>query len=136
MVTSVICSWLAPWGRMYLRKGGSHMKKMKKVGRFFYLLPYIVMPILISLIWHEELRDSFIIAYCLPLAIESWVVILYPICWILTIISFVLCFIECKRNKDKKGILINLGLLGVWILWTIVHVIAIMDFLANFTLVF
>ena len=112
------------------------MKKMKKVGRFFYLLPYIVMPILISLIWNESLRESILIAYFLPLGIESWIILLYPICWILTIISFVLCFIECKRNKDKKGILINLGLLGVWILWTIVHVIAIMDFLANFTLVF
>ncbi len=109
---------------------------MKKLGRFAFLLPYIVLPLFVMLFWHEELTEAVMIPYFLPFAIESPVIILYPVCWIVSIVSFILCAKECKRNNDQKGRKVNRLILLFAVIWTVVHIIACVHFIANFTIAF
>lgn len=109
---------------------------MKKPGRFAFLLPYIVLPLFVMLFWHEELTEAVMFPYFLPFAIESPVIILYPVCWIITIVSFILCAKEAKQNNDKKARTVNRLLFAFAILWTVVHIIACVHFIANFTIEF
>lgn len=109
---------------------------MKKLGRFAFLLPYIVMPFLVMQLYHEDLDAGMLFAYFMPMGIESPVIILYPVCWIITIVSFILCAKECKQNDDKKGRKINRLILLFAAIWTIVHIIAVIRFIANFAIEF
>lgn len=112
------------------------MNNLKKAGRLAFLLPYIVMPFLVMLLYHEDLDVGMLFAYFMPMGIESPVIILYPVCWIITIVSFILCAKENKRNNDKKGKLVNRLILLFAVIWTVVHIIACVHFIANFSIEF
>ena len=109
------------------------MQKLKKIGRLAFLLPYIIVPFILMLTWHEDFLSSLIFSYCLTMGIE-FPIILYPICWIVSIVCFVLCAKENKRNNDKKGKLVNRLLLAFAILWTIVHIATVIYSISSFTL--
>ncbi len=108
------------------------MNKLIKAGRFSYLLPYIIMPVVVMLAYHEDFQEAFIYSFLLFFGIESPLVILYPVSWIITIVCFIRCFIENKRNADRKAQIINTILILLTILWTIIHVLMIVQFLNNF----
>ena len=110
------------------------MNNLKKAGRLAFLLPYIVMPFLVMQLYHEDLDTGMLFAYFMPMGIESPVIILYPVCCIITIVSFILCAKEAKQNNDKKARTVNRLLFAFAILWTVVHIIACVHFIANFTI--
>lgn len=112
------------------------MKKLFEIGRFTFLIPYILMPFLLMLLFREDFQEAAIFSYCLPFGIESPVVILYPLCWLITIVCIIAVFVLCARSGDKKGILINCIILAVLILFVIVQAIVIVRFVAGFELTF
>ena len=109
---------------------------LKKIGRLAFLLPYIVMPFIVMLIYHEEYKTGMLFAYFMPMGIESPVIILYPVCWIISVVCFILCAKEAQKNSDKKGRTVNRILLILAILWTAVHIAAVIQFLRNFEMTF
>ena len=109
---------------------------MKKPGRVAFLLPYLIIPIFAMLFEREDLQNAVLISYYLPFGIESPIIILFPLSWIVSAICFILCAKENKRNNDKKGKLVNRLLFAFAILWTVVHIIACVHFIANFTIEF
>ena len=112
------------------------MKELKKYGRFSFLIPYIIVPIFIVLRWKESATEALLISFFMPLAVESWIVLLYLICWIITIVSFVLCFRESRKNRDREKRKINWILLGIILCWVTIHVFLIINFIRNFKIVF
>lgn len=112
------------------------MNKLKKPGRLAFLLPYLIMPVYAMLIEHEDLQNAVLISYFLPFGIESPIIVLFPVCWIISLICFIACAKENKRNNDKKGKTVNRLLLLFTVIWTGVHIAAIIVFLRNFKLTF
>ena len=112
------------------------MNNLKKAGRLAFLLPYLIIPIFAMLFEREDLQNAVLISYYLPFGIESPIIILFPLSWIVSAICFILCAKENKRNNDKKGKTVNRLLLGCTAIWTAVHIFAIIQFLRNFHLTF
>lgn len=112
------------------------MNNLKKAGRLAFLLPYLIIPIFAMLFEREDLQNAVLISYYLPFGIESPIIILFPLSWIVSAICFILCAKENKRNNDKKGKIVNRLLFAFAILWTVVHIIACAHFIANFTIEF
>ena len=112
------------------------METFRKPGRLAYLLPYLVLPVYAMLFEHEDLQNAVLITYFLPFGIESFVILLFPVCWIVSIVCFILCAKANKRNNDKKGKIVNRLLLLFTVIWTAVHIISIIQFLNSFTLTF
>ena len=112
------------------------MNNLKKAGRLAFLLPYLIIPIFAMLFEREDLQNAVLISYFLPFAIESPIIILFPLSWIVSAICFILCAKECKQNDDKKGRKVNRLILLFAIIWTLVHIIACVHFIANFTIEF
>ncbi len=112
------------------------MNNLKKAGRLAFLLPYLIIPIFAMLFEREDLQNAVLISYYLPFGIESPIIILFPLSWIVSAICFILCAKENKRNNDKKGKLVNRLILLFTVIWTIVHIIACVHFLENFTIEF
>ena len=108
------------------------MNNLKKAGRLAFLLPYLIIPIFAMLFEREDLQNAVLISYYLPFGIESPIIILFPLSWIVSAICFILCAKENKRNNDKKGKLVNRLILLFAVIWTIVHIIACVHFIANF----
>ncbi len=107
-----------------------------KAGRFAFLLPYIIMPIIIMSVYGDGFDVGFVFAYFIPMGIESPAIIIYPICWILSIVSFIICAVNSKKydnSKDKKTNIIIAVMAGIW---TIVHIILIIIFMNDFTIKF
>ena len=112
------------------------MNNLKKAGRLAFLLPYLIIPIFAMLFEREDLQNAVLISYYLPFGIESPIIILFPLSWIVSAICFILCAKENKRNNDKKGKLANRLILLFAVIWTIVHIIACVHFIENFTIEF
>lgn len=112
------------------------MNNLKKAGRLAFLLPYLIIPIFAMLFEREDLQNAVLISYYLPFGIESPIIILFPLSWIVSAICFILCAKENKRNNDKKGKLVNRLILLFAVIWTVVHIIACVHFLENFTIEF
>ncbi len=112
------------------------MNNLKKAGRLAFLLPYLIIPIFAMLFEREDLQNAVLISYYLPFGIESPIIILFPLSWIVSAICFILCAKENKRNNDKKGKLVNRLILLFAVIWTIVHIIACVHFIENFTIEF
>ena len=105
-----------------------------KIGRFAYLLPYIIMPLVVMIAYQEGLSGAFIYSYFLPFGIESPAIILYPLSWIVSLVCFILCAIASKKTKKGKGANIICAVItGIWI---IIHIILIVDFISNLTFTF
>lgn len=47
------------------------MQMLKKLGRLAFLVPYLVMPFCVMLLYQERLRAGLLFAYLMPLGIES-----------------------------------------------------------------
>lgn len=112
------------------------MNNLKKAGRLAFLLPYLIIPIFAMLFEGEDLQNAVLISYYLPFGIESPIIILFPLSWIVSAICFILCAKENKRNNDKKGKLVNRLILLFAVIWTVVHIIACVHFIANFSIEF
>ena len=112
------------------------MSRFAKFGRFSFIIPYIVMPVMITLCFNGSFSDALVYSVFMPFSIESPLIILYPICWILTVVCFVYCFIESRKNGDKKAKTVNIILFATFILLFVIHMILIADFIANFEIVF
>ena len=112
------------------------MNNLKKAGRLAFLLPYLIIPIFAMLFEREDLQNAVLISYYLPFGIESPIIILFPLSWIVSAICFILCAKENKRNNDKKGKLVNRLILLFAVIWTVVHIIACVHFIENFTIAF
>ena len=102
---------------------------MVKWGRFAFLLPYIVLPPFISSLYNISLLQAALINYLLPLTIEPYILILYPICWIISIA----CYIEHENmlRSSKLNIIYeymcgkSIGYQSFVIIWTVIHIICI-----------
>ena len=108
--------------------------KVVKIGRFAYLLPYIIMPVIVMIAYQEGLSEAFIFSYFLPFGIESPAIILYPVSWIASLVCFILCAIASRKTKNGKGTnIICTVITGIWI---VIHIALIVVFLSNFTIPF
>ena len=106
--------------------------KVVKIGRFAYLLPYIIMPFIVMIAYQEGLSEAFIYSYFLPFGIESPAIILYPVSWIASLVCFILCAIASRKvNKGKGTNIICAVITGIWI---VIHIALIVVFLSNFTI--
>lgn len=112
------------------------MKKLIRLGRFAYILPYLMMPLILMLGYAEGFSDAVVISFCLPFGIESPFVLLYPIGWIISIVCFILCAVENKRNHDRKAQIINSLLIGIAILIAVILVALIVYMINHFTIGF
>jgi len=111
-------------------------KMVFKIGRFAYLLPYAVMPAVAMICYDEPLADSILLTFAFPYAIESYVILIYPVCWLFSLISFILCFIAAIKSKEKKSIILNIVFAGITVVWTVLHIIIMVLALSQLTLVF
>ncbi|MBP0974936.1 MAG: hypothetical protein J6P20_02600, partial [Oscillospiraceae bacterium] len=64
------------------------MNNLKKAGRLAFLLPYLIIPIFAMLFEREDLQNAVLISYYLPFGIESPIIILFPLSWIVSAICF------------------------------------------------
>ena len=111
--------------------------KAAKFGRFAFILPYIITPIVLMLQYPEENKwDAFLYAFFLPFGIESPVIFLYPVCLTITVISLIICGKNSKKTDDKKEKRANKIITGVIIGIIILVILAVVDFIRNFRIVF
>lgn len=108
--------------------------KVVKIGRFAYLLPYIIMPVIVMTAYKESILEGFVYSYFMPFGIESPAIILYPASWIASLVCFILCAIASRKTKNGKGTNIICAVItGIWI---VIHIALIVVFLSNFTIPF
>ena len=108
--------------------------KVVKIGRFAYLLPYIIMPFIVMIAYKESIIEGFIFSYFMPFGIESPAIILYPISWISSLVCFILCAIASKKVQKGKGSNIICAVItGIWI---VIHIIMMIGFISSFTISF
>ncbi len=112
------------------------MIKAAKFGRFAFILPYIIAPIVITMQYNEDIKEAFLYAFFLPFGIESPIIILYPVCWIITIASIITCHKSSKETGDKKEKRVNKIITGIIILIAVLIILAVIDFVRNFKIVF
>lgn len=100
-----------------------------KIGRFAYFLPYIIMPLIVMALYQEEFSEAALLSFFLPFAIESSVIILYPLSWVTSVVCFILCAVESKRTgKGKVANIIFAIITGVLLIF---YVALILLFLFN-----
>ena len=58
---------------------------LMKVGRFAYLLPYLILPFVCMIAFHEDLPEAFLLTFFLPFGIESFAIILFPVSWLVSL---------------------------------------------------
>ena len=112
------------------------MNKAAKLGRFAFIWPYIIVPIVIMTQWDEDFKEAFLYAFFLPFGIESPIIIIYPICWMITIVSLIICHKDSKKTGDKKEKRANIIITAVIILIVVLIILAVIDFIRNFKIVF
>ncbi|MBE6851333.1 MAG: hypothetical protein E7504_06315 [Ruminococcus sp.] len=112
------------------------MKRLMKVGRFAFILPYILMPIIVMMQYSVPIEEGFAYTFFFFFGIESPFVLLYPICWIISIICFILCAKENKRNQNKKGQMINTAAIILTLLWVVIQAILVIYTINNFRIGF
>lgn len=108
--------------------------KVVKIGRFAYLLPYIIMPFIVMTAYKESILEGFIYSYFMPFGVESPAIILFPISWIASLVCFILCAIASRKTKTGKGT--NIICAVITGIWTVIHIVMIIGFLASFTIAF
>ena len=116
-------------------KGDTDMKsKIFEIGRFAYLLPYIIMPFIVMTAYKETILSGFVYSYFMPFGIESPAIILYPVSWIASLVCFILCaIVSRKTNKGKGANIICAAVTGIWI---VIHIIMMIGFISSFTISF
>ena len=112
------------------------MKSLIKAGRFAFLLPYLIIPFVLGLTYSENLSEALTYTVFMPLGIESPVIILFPVCWIISAVCFVLCFSENRKNGDAQAQKRNLALLIFTAVLAVIHIIAVIAFGSNFQIHF
>ena len=110
------------------------MKKLIKLGRFAVFLPYLILPVSVAAAYRESLEVGLIYTFFMPLGIESPVILMYPVCFVISLICFVLCAWDAKRENDPKGRKQNWILLALVIAILLLNVLAAAHFIANFSL--
>ena len=78
------------------------MKNIIKFGRFAFILPYIIAPILCVVFENEDQGDALFISFLLPFFIDGPVMLLYPICFGITIFC-VLRYRKIIRNEKQNN---------------------------------
>ena len=84
-------------------------KTLLKLGRFAFLLPYLIMPLLF-LMEGTDIGSGFAAAllctFVLFAALESPIVLIYPICWIISVFCFIrygkLLKAEQEQTEDPQ----------------------------------
>lgn len=112
------------------------MKSLIKAGRFTFLLPYLIVPFVLGLTYSANLNEALTYTFFLPFGIESPVIIVFPVCWIISAVCFFLCFRENRSSGDAKAQKCNIILLIVTAVLAAVHVLLIIKFAENFHIAF
>ncbi|MBO4459540.1 MAG: hypothetical protein J5715_00365 [Clostridiales bacterium] len=107
-----------------------------KIGRFSYLLPYLVLPFVAMIFYEEELQEALLLSFFLPFAIESPVLVLFPLCWSFTVLSFVMCFIYAHKSGKRKDMVLNIVFLVILFVFATIHIAFIFLFLTNLRFTF
>jgi len=103
------------------------MKKVIKIGRFSFILPYFIVPIICVLFENEDLKTAIIISVFFPLFIEPPISLVYPICFLISIICVVL---SLKKKSEKKAG--SIGIIIAIVLIIALSVAAAFYFINNF----
>ena len=112
------------------------MKTLVKCGRFAYLLPYVVLPFFCMFFFNVDFGSAWILSYAIPFAVESPILLLFPVCWIISVICFVRTFRENKGTQDSKAQKRNVFYLLLTVLWTLIHIVLMFLFITNFRMNF
>ena len=77
---------------IHIEAGGEHMKNLKKTGRWAFLIPYMVMPLIIVLADEEKIFLSVLYSWLFPVtwltyfkSTHIWL-LLVPLCYGVTIV--------------------------------------------------
>ena len=107
---------------------------LMKFGRFAWLLPYIILPFVVAIMYQNSIADGFLLTFFMPVGIESPAILFFPFCWLISLVCFILCGISAK--KTKKGKIGNIISIIVTALFTVIHVVIVLLFLLNFSISF
>lgn len=109
---------------------------LMKVGRFAYLLPYLILPFVCMIAFHEDLPEAFLLTFFLPFGIESFAILLFPISWLISIACFILCGKQSRKNNSRKEKVQNFVCAIITGVWATIHIGLIIFFIANLSLVY
>lgn len=80
------------------------IEKLAKIGRFLFLLPYILGPFIIYGNGKKmRFLKAFIRSWFAPFKIKMPLTLVYPFCWVVAIVSLVIC-IKSVKNTDGKNL--------------------------------
>ena len=105
------------------------MNKLIKIGRFAFLLPYLIMPIYCVLFENEYLETAILVSMLIPLLLDSPIVLVYPGCILISIICGIIS--SKKEPKTKKTFI---GIIIAIIMMIVLHKTMLVIFLRNFKL--
>lgn len=111
------------------------MKKYLKIGQFAFLLPYFIMPLII-MADGEPFINAIVFSLFLFFGIEHPVVLIYPICWIISVYCFIRCVKDSKKESDQTEQAKSKGCLTLFIVIVILNIITVAAFIANFEIAF
>ena len=109
---------------------------LMKIGRFAYLLPYPVLLVACLVFEHEDLATTLLLLFFVPYAIESYLVFLIPVCWIISIACFILCVIQAKKNKSRKEKVQNTVCGIISGIWAVIRIAMVFLFFLNITVLY
>ena len=109
---------------------------LMKVGRFAYLLPYLILPFVCMIAFNEDLPEAFLLTFFLPFGIESFAIILFPVSWLVSLACFILCGKQSRKNKSRKEKIQNIVCAIITGVWATLHIGIIIIFLLNLRVVY
>lgn len=117
--------------------GGQTMRdKLMKIGRFAYLLPYPVLLVVCLVFEHEDLALTLLLIFLAPWAIESFLVFLIPVCWIISVACFILCGIHARKNKSRQEKAQNTVCGIISGIWAVIRIAMVVWFFLNITVLY
>ena len=110
------------------------MQKLLKIGRFAFIIPYLVMPFCVMAAYHVDLEEAMRFAYLMPFGLETWCAVLYPIGWLITIVCLILCHRTAKKDGDTAALKVNtvITVIAVWV--AVVFLVAAGIFMMHFSM--